>query len=398
MHKGQFDQARQIFLEQSGSFLDLNVPDGRSLVRPSIILFGRICQEQVELRQAESAARQVLVSAREDQDSDDIADSQLDLAAISCAWNELDLAEEQAQEALEKGHKLNHQETIVYATLILVRIKRIRGELLPAIQMLTDLLTRVRPDGVPVHLWLFRAIQTEQARIALATGDLASVERWINARGQSNGDLLPKIQQEQEELLIARWLIATGKLDEALKVLTPLREAALVAGRIRSALEAQIQMALIAATRKQVAEARNLLQEVLMRTAPENYQRLFLDEGKPMALLLQSLLPTVQGELQASFVHHLLQIFARTYNSQSTHTTLPGTLIESIPALINEPLSTQEQRVLRLLVAGRSNPEIANELIVSVNTIKTQLQHIYRKLNVNNRTEARDVARALKLV
>lgn len=63
-----------------------------------------------------------------------------------------------------------------------------------------------------------------------------------------------------------------------------------------------------------------------------------------------------------------------------------------------EPLSVQERRVLRLLAAGRSNPEIAQELVVSVNTVKTQTQSIYRKLNVNSRKEAREAARQLKLL
>jgi LuxR family maltose regulon positive regulatory protein len=63
-----------------------------------------------------------------------------------------------------------------------------------------------------------------------------------------------------------------------------------------------------------------------------------------------------------------------------------------------EPLSAQEQRVLRLLAAGLSNPDIARELVVSPNTIKTQVQSIYRKLNVNSRDEAAELARQLKLV
>jgi LuxR family maltose regulon positive regulatory protein len=69
-----------------------------------------------------------------------------------------------------------------------------------------------------------------------------------------------------------------------------------------------------------------------------------------------------------------------------------------VPGLLFEPLSTQEVRVLRLLAAGLSNPEIARELIVSVNTVKTQVQSIYRKLNVTGRREARERARVLKLV
>jgi LuxR family maltose regulon positive regulatory protein len=62
-------------------------------------------------------------------------------------------------------------------------------------------------------------------------------------------------------------------------------------------------------------------------------------------------------------------------------------------SLLNEPLSLQEQKVLRLLAAGNSNAEIARELVVSVNTVHTQVQSIYRKLNVGNRVEASAVAK-----
>jgi LuxR family maltose regulon positive regulatory protein len=63
-----------------------------------------------------------------------------------------------------------------------------------------------------------------------------------------------------------------------------------------------------------------------------------------------------------------------------------------------DPLSHQEMRVLRLLVAGQTNAEIASELVVSTNTVKTHVKSIYSKLNINSREEARAVARELKLV
>ncbi len=51
-----------------------------------------------------------------------------------------------------------------------------------------------------------------------------------------------------------------------------------------------------------------------------------------------------------------------------------------------------------MLVAGLSNPEIARELIVSINTVKAHVKSIYRKLDVHNRVEASEVARNLKLL
>ncbi len=54
--------------------------------------------------------------------------------------------------------------------------------------------------------------------------------------------------------------------------------------------------------------------------------------------------------------------------------------------------------MLALLVAGRSNPEIAEALIVSVNTVKGLVKNLYRKLGVMNRRESSEVARYLKLI
>ena len=63
-----------------------------------------------------------------------------------------------------------------------------------------------------------------------------------------------------------------------------------------------------------------------------------------------------------------------------------------------EPLSPQELRVLRLLAAGRSNTAIAQELVISTNTVKTHVKNIYRKLGISSRDEAREVAQELKLL
>jgi LuxR family transcriptional regulator, maltose regulon positive regulatory protein len=69
---------------------------------------------------------------------------------------------------------------------------------------------------------------------------------------------------------------------------------------------------------------------------------------------------------------------------------------QRVPAHL-EPLSRQEQRVLRLLIAELSYPEIARELVVSINTVKTQVSSIYRKLNVHSRREARAIVQQLHL-
>ena len=68
------------------------------------------------------------------------------------------------------------------------------------------------------------------------------------------------------------------------------------------------------------------------------------------------------------------------------------------PRRLREPLSHAEARVLRYLPTKLSAPEIADELYLSVNTVKTHLRHLYDKLGVHRRHEAVEQARALGLL
>jgi LuxR family maltose regulon positive regulatory protein len=60
-----------------------------------------------------------------------------------------------------------------------------------------------------------------------------------------------------------------------------------------------------------------------------------------------------------------------------------------------EPLSERELEVLQIMALGRTNQEIARQLIIAPGTVKAHTASIYRKLDVANRTEA--VARARQL-
>ena len=125
-------------------------------------------------------------------------------------------------------------------------------------------------------------------------------------------------------------------------------------------------------------------------TQSENYQRLLLDEGDELATLLRALLPHLQEKALIAYAQQLLNAFAHKSSA-------PPRKTKSQSAFLIEPLSPQEQKVLRLLAAGNSNAEIARELVFSVNTVRSQVQSIYRKLNVGNRVEASAVARQMEM-
>jgi LuxR family maltose regulon positive regulatory protein len=144
-------------------------------------------------------------------------------------------------------------------------------------------------------------------------------------------------------------------------------------------------------------------------TEPGGFIRLYLDAGDPMRRLLQSLLDVPQNSEQRvsavarSYVLTLLKAFEQEQRQEQREETAP-TLARQIQGLQNiahssliGPLSPQEQRVLQSMCAGRSNREIAGEFVVSINTVKAHVKKIYSKLQVRNRIEACQVARALRL-
>jgi LuxR family maltose regulon positive regulatory protein len=122
------------------------------------------------------------------------------------------------------------------------------------------------------------------------------------------------------------------------------------------------------------------LEQALALAAGEGYRRPFV-AAFPLRRLLERHLarPTAYGPLVAELLDALAQ---------------GG---EAPPGLL-EPLSERERAVLRLLPALLSNPEIASELFVSVNTVKTHIKTIYRKLDVTSRRDAVVRARELRLI
>jgi LuxR family maltose regulon positive regulatory protein len=141
---------------------------------------------------------------------------------------------------------------------------------------------------------------------------------------------------------------------------------------------------------------------LLAMTEPEGALRVYLDAGHSMKQVLQTLLTApldtesipVSPSFSRSYVRRLLTAFEQHVSSIAQHRTS----VDATPLRAQESLSPQEMRVLRLLVAGSTYAEIARELIVSPNTIKTQVSAIYRKLGVSKRTEAIEAVRQLRLL
>lgn len=206
-------------------------------------------------------------------------------------------------------------------------------------------------------------------------------------------DAPPNYQQEIVTLTLVRILIAQGEAGAALRLLERWQQHARAQERTDSEIEMLVLSALAQQTHGKRDQAAQLLQQALMLASPEGYVRVFVDEGIPMVALLSLVLSRWKGKTGSVDVHKLLSVLQA---EQPVHTSIPLAAPSREPPL--EPLSSRERKVLRGLAAGLSNAEIAAELVVSINTIRTQARSIYRKLNVHTRHEAVALARYWRLL
>jgi len=144
------------------------------------------------------------------------------------------------------------------------------------------------------------------------------------------------------------------------------------------------------------------LAEALALAGPGGYVRVFVDEGAPMARLLGRLAAayrTGRVALPGGVPPAYLDRLARAFQPRGAPAAAPATSRDpaGVAGLV-EPLSEREVEVLGLLAAGRSNQQIADELVVVLDTVKKHVGHILDKLGAANRTQAVARARALGLL
>ena len=136
-----------------------------------------------------------------------------------------------------------------------------------------------------------------------------------------------------------------------------------------------------------------------MLGCPQGYVRVFADEGVPMAALVTCLVAAQKaGHAAARGVP--LGCLARLLRAFGEKPAAPGAAQAAgaaVPGLV-EQLTARELEILALLAAGTPNPRIAEQLVISVDTVKKHVSHVLGKLGAANRTEAVTRARQLGLI
>jgi len=248
---------------------------------------------------------------------------------------------------------------------------------------------------------LLNPVPAQRARLLLAQGDLTAAARWTNQRGLHPDDR-PSYPREPEYLVLARVLLAQQAPEHALGLLRPLHDLAAAQGRVGSVIEIRALQALALADSGDERGALAALAEALRLAAPEGYLRIFVDEGAPMASLLGRLAAPDQREQLAATGNVPPDYLARiltSFQPAAAGTPQPAgrAVAGPVPGLV-EPLSERELEVLALLATGRSNQQIAEELVVALDTVKKHVSRVLDKLGVANRTQAVIRARELELL
>jgi LuxR family transcriptional regulator, maltose regulon positive regulatory protein len=308
------------------------------------------------------------------------------LAEVYYQWDRLGEAQRMAGEAIDYAH--GDSQMLVSALLLQARVWSAAGRLCEAHETLLH--ARQEAAGGRVVGPLHRALGLVDAELRLAGGDLAAARRVLDG-GPGDDPLTP-----WAAAISAALLLAEGKAAAAAATVAP------YLGEDSPSLTWRAQAALLNALAGKVlgdrARVARGLDVALEAAEEEGFRRMFVAGGHPLRELIVAVAPTMG-------VYRLVATDLVRPAEGAVGASEPGWLGSSMTpnkvwtggALV-EPLTERELTVLRYLQGDLSNVEIASILYVSVNTIKTHVKNIYRKLNAVRRRDAVQRGRELRLL
>jgi LuxR family maltose regulon positive regulatory protein len=226
-------------------------------------------------------------------------------------------------------------------------------------------------------------VEVTRALAWLAAGELENARQW--AAAVPPDDRYP-LRGEWARITAARVRLALGDPQTALQDLTALaREAADRGWRGRLVeIDALRAAALHACGEEDNALA--ALAQALETAAAQGYARTIIEADRTMPGIL------ARGIRREAWAAPLLD-YAKRLAQLAGHPEGPP----NAPTLV-EALSAREHEVLRLIDEGLSNKEIAARLVLSTGTVRVHTASIYRKLDVESRTQALAKARILRFI
>ncbi|HEU5099238.1 MAG TPA: protein kinase [Roseiflexaceae bacterium] len=320
-------------------------------------------------------------------------------------WNDLDGALQHVRDGIELGTQGGNAITLLHGHLTLARVYQALGDAERANAMIAQAEPIAHAFGGPIYP---AQVAASQARLWLAQGNLAAASQWavahqaalITDMAEQRKGVAPLSPLREFELLtLAQVYLAEGRPEEAGRLLGQRLPAAEAAGWMHSVIEILILQALALQLQGSASVALTALARALALAEREGYIRLFVDAGTPLLDVLMQVCAAQQpGSL--AVVRAVSPAYVDTLLAACGGATSPRSEVTPVPLgqPLVEPLSERELEVLRLLATGRSNREIAQQLVVALGTVKRHTNNLYGKLAVGSRTQAIAKARALRLL
>ncbi|MGT2526662.1 LuxR C-terminal-related transcriptional regulator [Streptomyces nojiriensis] len=294
------------------------------------------------------------------------------LAGVATEHDDLAAARDHLDLATAAAGPRPERVAAVEAAVIGARLAASEGDGRAAIGVLHAAGTAGAPPRPQV--WALAELAAAESAVHLAHGDAAA------ALAALDGVDAAAAGRPEHAVARARALLAAGRADQAAEALAELPAADGLSAPVRA--RACLLRAEAAAADGADQEARRRLAEALGLARPEELRRIFAESGPWVRRALRQ-------DPEPARVHGWLLSRSPAPAGASPAAGQP---------LLLEPLSPRETEVLRQAARMLSTAEIAAELFVSANTVKTHLKSVYRKLSVTRRSEAVHRAQDLGLL
>ena len=346
------------------------------------IALGHLLQVQGRLAEAADFYRELLARIGPNASSPAVGILQVGLGEVLYEQNDLEQAAALLRPVWNHMDRSGYRELIAYSCLLQARLFRAAGQAGDAVAVLREGIDSLRRSDARD---LLQEIKSLLAVYLAEEGQLADAWRLL-PDPLAIGERLPGLSIGSSLLNQARVGLVGGRAEATLAFAAQCEQLAAGAGSRRWQTEALLLQALAQAKLGKRIAGQSALQKSLALAQPQGYLRLFLDGGEAVRDLLVGLYPTLTDPALAQFARHILEAFPA-----------PAPKKPPAPPSSTLPLTERELQVLRLLSLGLSNQAVADQLYISLATVKTHVRHIFETLGVENRIEALNRAKELHL-
>jgi LuxR family maltose regulon positive regulatory protein len=316
------------------------------------------------------------------------------LGALLYEWNDLTAAVDHLRQAVDLARQSGEIKVLMYARVPLAHALQAQGQPDEALAVLDAAAEVARQTCIRE---LADQIDVAQMMVWLAQGEVETAGRWLQRRGVSvwSETLSPSDVTMSAWFHLAQTKTAHRPRSDDLARVVELVSAQYEMDAAHNRTYSLVQhLALLALAYRGLGDDDQAVDELATAVSlaePMELVRTFVDHGTGMGALLREM---AAKQRDSSYVARVLAAFRDDSVPQRTADRPPSPAGQPLV----EPLGQREIEVLQHVASGRSNKEIADEMVVAVSTVKWYLRNIYDKLQVHRRTQAVARARELNLL